>query len=280
MTDFQARREAFGNRLRALREEHRVLSGREMAKRLAWPQSRVSKIETGKQTPDHSDVIAWCDALDAPEAAQDLLAELEQLRLQQVEWRRQLRSGHRQKQLELDQRQQNAKVIRAVDIAAVPGLAQTPPYARRIFIRAADLLAVPQDADQAVAARMARQQILYQGSKTIEILVAEAALSHPIAPPDEMIVQIDRLISLVGMPHVRFGILPLFRALPHVVPHGYWIVDDRVAVETVTSELEIDDPEQVAIYHRMTDRLWKAAAEGEQAIDILRRLAEEYRRQR
>ncbi|WP_027945114.1 Scr1 family TA system antitoxin-like transcriptional regulator, partial [Amycolatopsis taiwanensis] len=62
--------------------------------------------------------------------------------------------------------------------------------------------------------------------------------------------------------------------------HGYWIVDDRVAVETVTSELEIDDPEQVAIYHRMTDRLWKAAAEGEQAIDILRRLAEEYRRQR
>ncbi|GAB3477907.1 helix-turn-helix domain-containing protein [Amycolatopsis cihanbeyliensis] len=274
MTDFETRRKEFGAKLRRLREHH-AASGRDVANELGWPQSKVSKLETGKQTPDDSDVIEWCTLLDASEARDDLLAELAELRVQQIEWRRQLRAGHRDKQTQLDQRQQRATRIRAVDITSVTGLVQTPDYARRIFRTQADLLEIPHDTEAAVKARMKRQQILYDTDKQIEILISEAALAHMITMPTELIVQLDRLATLIGMPHVRLGILPLYRQLPHVPVHGYWIVDDYVTIENITAEVEIDDPEQVALYHRLTGRLWTAAADGDDARTVLSRAAEQ-----
>jgi hypothetical protein len=250
----------------------RAVSGRDLAVDLGWPQSKVSKIETGKQTADDSDVIEWCFELDASELSAELLVELQDLRVQQFEWRRQLRAGHKDKQQQLDHRQQRAKRIRAVDIAAVTGLVQTADYARRVFTTQASLLKLPDDVNSAVKARLQRQQVLYDSDKQIEILVGESALAYPIATPEEMVVQIDRLISLIGLPHVRFGILPLHRRLPHILPHGYWIVDDVVAIENVTSEHEIDDPDQVEIYHRLTDRMWEVAAEAEEARELLFRI--------
>jgi hypothetical protein len=51
--------------------------------------------------------------------------------------------------------------------------------------------------------------------------------------------------------------------------HGYWIVDDTVFVENITAELQIVDPDQVAIYNRLTDQLWSVATEGDQARTLL-----------
>lgn len=273
MTDFQTRRAQFGARLRELRERAGT-SGRDLAATLGWTQSKVSKIETGRQTPDDADVIEWCDTLDASASQDELLAELSQLRVQQVAWRRELRAGHKTKQNRIARREQLAKRIRAVDIAAVTGLLQTADYARAVFDSQASLLEVPHDTEQAIGARVQRQQILYDTDKHIEILIGEAALLHPIAPPEVMLVQIDRLLSVTGLPHVRFGVLPVRRQLPHLLLHGYWIVDDHVSIETTTTESDIDDPDQVATYHRLTDRLWTVAAEDDAAREILRRAAE------
>lgn len=272
MTDFQARRQDFGATLRGLRERH-GLSQRVVADDLGWPQSKVAKLERGRQTADDADVEALCRVLDADDLLAELLAELRELRVQQVEWRRELREGHRAKQVSIEQREQHAGRIRAVDVAAVTGLVQTPDYARWVFTSQADLLDLPDDADEAVAARMQRQQILYDPGKAIEILIGEAALAHPIAPAEVMAAQIDRLVSLIGLRQLRFGIVPRHRRLPHILAHGYWIVDELVTVETTTSELHIDDPDQVATYHRLTDRLWDVAAEGDAARAILTRAA-------
>ncbi len=38
--------------------------------------------------------------------------------------------------------------------------------------------------------------------------------------------------------------------------HGYWIIDDLVMVETVTGEITTLDPDDLALYCRLTDRLW------------------------
>ncbi|WP_406693264.1 Scr1 family TA system antitoxin-like transcriptional regulator [Saccharopolyspora sp. ID03-671] len=48
-------------------------------------------------------------------------------------------------------------------------------------------------------------------------------------------------------------------------------------LEHVSAELTIDDPDQVAIYHRLMDRLRQVAAEGDEARTILRGLAAEHR---
>lgn len=273
--DFEARRAAFGARLRELRERQ-GLTGRDAARALDWRQSKVSKLETGKQTADDSDVLAWCDLVGASESVDELLAELADLRIHQIAWRRQLRAGHRDKQARQAARHRDAHRIRAVDITSVTGLVQTPGYARQIFATQAELFDVPRDLDAAVQARVERQQILYDTSKQIEILIAEAALRHPIAPPAEMAAQIDRLQSLLGLPHIRFGLLPQQRQLPHVPAHGYWIVDDHVEIENISSEGQVDDPDQVAIYHRLTDALWTVAVDGDDARALLLRLARDY----
>jgi transcriptional regulator with XRE-family HTH domain len=50
-------REEFGARLRTLREDAR-LTGTELATRLGWQASKVSKIEHGKQTASVDDVTS------------------------------------------------------------------------------------------------------------------------------------------------------------------------------------------------------------------------------
>jgi transcriptional regulator with XRE-family HTH domain len=271
VSSFQKRRLEFGDRLRRLRERT-GMAGKDFAAALGWHPSKVSKIELGKQTATDSDVVAWLDAAGAAESVvQHMRDDLRELRIEQMSWRRQVRAGHRAKQEEIAASERAARTIRAVDTAAVPGLLQTPDYAREIFATQASLLEVPNDVDDAVRARMQRQQVLYEPDRTIEILVAEAAVLHPIAPAPVMAAQIHRLIATIGLPNVRFGVIPAGTVLPHVLWHGYWIVDRVVLVENISAEVRITDPEQVAIYERLTDRLWEVAVEDDQARELLTR---------
>ena len=277
MASFETRRLEFGDRLCRLREQA-GLTGTELATVLGWQQSKVSKIERGRQTPSDGDVVDWCAVLELPEpVAEELRTELRSLRVDQIAWRRQLRDGHRARQEQSGQTAQSATVLRGVAIAMVPGLLQTPEYARAIFASQVDLLEVPDDVDAAVAARAARQQVLYDPAKQIDILIAEAALIHPVCDRRVLAGQVDRLISVIGLPSVRFGVLPAGRQLPHLLQHGYWILDDRVLVETVSEELRIEDPDQVALYRRLTDRLWTVAVDGDAARTLLARVAADLR---
>jgi transcriptional regulator with XRE-family HTH domain len=270
---FQERREAFGEKLRALRARS-GMNGRDFAAALGAGQPKISKLETGRQTATDDDVRAWAAVVGlSEEETAALLAELAELRVEQAGWRRQLRSGHRARQNEIGSLERTAARIRAVDVMAVPGLVQTPAYARAIFATQAELYDVERDLDEAVLARMQRQQLLYEPGRDIEILIAEAALRHPVCTPAELAAQLDRLIAVIGLPGVRLGVLPSGRRLPFVLAHGFAIVGDQVLVDTMTSELRIVDPDQVAAYNRITDRLWPVAVEGDDARALLARLA-------
>lgn len=58
MTESHRGREGFGNRLRALRLDA-GLTGKELADRLGWAASKVSRLEHGRQTASADDVGAW-----------------------------------------------------------------------------------------------------------------------------------------------------------------------------------------------------------------------------
>ncbi|WP_281247456.1 DUF5753 domain-containing protein [Saccharopolyspora shandongensis] len=194
-------------------------------------------------------------------------------------WRAQLRAGHRARQQQSFDNEHAATRIRNVEFGVVPGLLQAADYARAVFRIQAELLQAPDsDIEASVRVRLQRQQVLYQG-KEIELIVSQHALQHPVAPPDAMLGQLDRLVSAVDIPGLRFGVLPAFRRLPNITMNGFTMFDDLVQVEHVSAELTIDDPEQVAIYHRLMDRLWLVACEGDEARAILHQLAAEYRHQ-
>jgi len=112
VTSVQQARQALGLQLRELRQ-HAGLTGRRLAELLGWPPSKVSKLETGRQTPTDEDLRAWAQATGAAGAAEGLLASLHTLERQHAEWRRQLRGGLQSHQAELTRLDEQTRLFRA-----------------------------------------------------------------------------------------------------------------------------------------------------------------------
>lgn len=234
---------------------------------------QVSRIETAKQSVTDADVLAYCEATSASEeTAAELRQELREIRLEAASWKSQLRTGHRARQEYSDQLERKAAHIRMFESALVPGLVQTAEYARHVFDSAAELHQIPRDTDEAVRTRMGRQDVLYDSTKTIEILCSEAALRHPIAPPAVMAAQLDRLLALSGMSTMRLALLPLDAQLPIAPLHGFVLIDELALVETINTEMTVTDPDELAAFHRAFDALWEVAVTGGEARETLQRL--------
>ncbi|WP_435583443.1 helix-turn-helix domain-containing protein [Amycolatopsis thermoflava] len=267
---------AFAAKLRSLRREAGFHTGKEFAEQLRWVASKVSRIENGRTLPTRDDLEAWCAAAGVLDRFDELHAELIRLRLERDRWKQQLRQGHAPVQKVTAQREHDSDRIVMVEFFLVPGLVQTPDYMRAVYTIAARMHGTPGDTEEAVAERVRRQEVLYDPSKTVEILVAEAALRYPVVPPAQMRVQLDRLWNLVGLGHVRFGIIPLGTVLPTITMHGYTIFDDTVLVEVNHTEITAADPDDVELYDHITSRLWEVAAEGDKARTLLRDVLDHY----
>lgn len=276
MTDFDTRRLAFGDALRRLRLAA-GLSGKQLAQQAGWTPSKVSRVETAKQSVSDADVVTYCRLTDAADdVVADLRQELRDIRIEAASWKRQLRTGNRARQEYSQQLEDGAERIRLFEIALVPGLVQTAEYARHVFEAVADLHRSPQDVAESVERRMARQTVLFSPQTAVEILCSEAALRHPIAPPQVMIAQLDRLLALAGMSTMRLAILPLDAQLTAVPLHGFVIIDDLALVETVNTEMTITEAEDLARFHRLFDALSAASLEDAAARALLQRLIAHY----
>ena len=270
-SDYQTARVALGARLRELREDA-GLTGKALAELLGWQRSKVSRLETGKQTAAAEDLESWAAAIGMPEQAADLKSRLRGMESQQRSWRRQLATGHRPVQDRYVVAYQQTGTVRGYEATVIPGLFQTPQYARHLLVQNSELMRSPRDTDDAVAARMRRQEVLYQPGKMFRVLLWEGALHALICPPDVMAGQLDRLVGLIGMSTVQLGIVPFGVQLPLTPKHGFWIFDEgRVIVETINTELTYDGAEDLALYGRVWDGLHAAAAYGPQAHRLIAR---------
>jgi transcriptional regulator with XRE-family HTH domain len=267
---FERRREALGERLRELRAAAGYETGKEFAQAVRWNAPKVSKIENGRQTASVEDVETWLAVVGAPaDVADEVRAMLAAVLDAYVTWKDKVRTGHRARQEESVTREGRARLIRAFEIGAVPGLVQTADYARCALTAHAELHGGGHDIDDAVRARMKRQTILFEPGREIELLFSEVALLNPIAPPEVMRGQKHRLIATIGTPGVRVGIIPTGVKLPYPLLHNWWVIDDVVLVETATAEIVVDDPDEVEKYNDLTDMFWTVAAEGDEARDLL-----------
>ncbi|MHC5259922.1 helix-turn-helix domain-containing protein [Streptomyces sp. UC4497] len=268
-TDFQQGRTALGARLRELRAG---VSQRALAERLGWPQSKVSKLESGRQTPTLEDLTAWAQAVEQPSAAEELGARLQGIESHIRSWRRQLTSGHKPVQDALTVEYERSTILRAWEGAMVVGMLQTPDYARHVFARYAELQQSPRDLDDAVRARVKRQEMLYQPGRVFHIVMWEAALHAGVAPPHVLGAQLDRLIGAVGLDTVKLGIVPLGAGVAVPPANGFWLYDDRLAiVEDWHAELWLDDTDSVRVYRRVWNSLEQSAVYGANAHRVIAR---------
>lgn len=270
-TDFQSGREALGVRLRELRTEAGFL-GKDLAERLGWQRSKVSRLENGKQTATAEDLEAWAHAAGAPDEAPDLKNHLRGLESQQRSWRRQLATGHRAVQERYVTEYRRTSTVRGYEATVIPGLFQTPDYARHLLIANAELMQSPCDTDEAVNARMKRQEVLYEPGKSFRVLVWEGVLHALVCPREAMAGQLDRLVGLIGMSSVSLGIVPFGAQLKLTPKHGFWIFDEqRVRVETINTEFTLESADDLTLYAHVWDRLDESAVYGAQAHRLIAR---------
>ena len=250
-------REQLAASLRALRQRA-GLTGEQLAGQTGLSQPKVSRIETARSLPNLDEVRAWARAASASEEELgELAALLEQLATSATSWRILHRLGLAGKQQEIQELEQQARRITTFQPVMVPGLLQTADYARRVIETAYQ----PGDVGRAVAGRLERQSILYDQTKRFDFLITEGALRWRPRGVD-MRPQLDRLISVAGLPNVTLMVIPLGEApIPYLHPFVMWELEEGtiVSVETYSAELWVREAADVARYQEVWERASESA---------------------
>jgi transcriptional regulator with XRE-family HTH domain len=269
-------RARLGARLRDLRAS-RFRSGSALARHLGWQQTRVSKLELGSQLPSPDDLDIWIEATGAgPEARAELDELLTRARIEYRVWDDAYRSGAiATRQAEIAALESEVSTIREYQPAMVPGILQTPTYAREMLsIPGGAVLtgATPSSIESLIAERVKRQEVLYQPNRNIQVVLGEPALWTYFGTTDTLRGQLDRLVTLSGLASVELGVLRIAQPSPTMPLSGFSIHDeDVVFVETLTGEQQLEDPSEVLAYLKMFDLLREAAATGPEAVVLIRK---------
>lgn len=270
-TDFQQARIALGARLRELRTEA-GLTGRQLAALCGWPHSKVSKLENGRQTATLEDLDAWARETGQPQAGGELKGRLRGLETSYRSWRRQLAAGHRALQELNATQEKQAQHIRLFEPAIIPGVFQTPDYARSVLTDVSERLGAPRDIEDGVRARMKRQEALYEPGHLFQAVIWEAALHTLRSTPAVMVAQLERLSGLIGLDTVTLGIIPFGVRTKFSPKHGFWVIDDSLVIaDTWNAELWLDSDDDVAFYVKTWALLDEAAVYGPAAHRLIAR---------
>lgn len=261
--------EALGVRLRDLRRDA-GLTGRQLAAACGWAPSKITKLEYGRQTPSESDIRDWCIACGFPSEITDLIAALRTVEAQLVDWRRSLRSGTKLRQRAAVDAYEKTTLFRVWEPSVIPGLLQTPDYARGILRTVVDFHGVPDDVEDGVRARIDAQRVLTHGDRRFLLLIGQAALYTGVGDANVMRDQLQRLREVSRMPRVTLGVVPL--SAPYTVPrnNAFTLYDNRfVTVATYTAELTLTQHHEIAIYASAFDRLLQLAKRGDGARTLV-----------
>jgi transcriptional regulator with XRE-family HTH domain len=254
--------EAIGVTLARLRRAS-GLSGAEAGRQAGMSQARVSRIETGALQPRAEDVGRLARALGADEA---LVSHL--IRRTEITGRRPTAwtpspVGLASTQRAIAEREAGVQVIRVFESTIVHGLLQTGEYARallsvfqmqEVVVPGGDRSAAASVAE-ALAVRIARQEILADPRRSFHFVMMEAALNNNFCPPEDMLGQLRRLRD-VSEQHENVSIEIVPASASPAIPslHGFELFDDeRVTFDAFNTSLTSSNEADVQLYRHVFD---------------------------
>lgn len=265
----QKAREDLAGRLREIRRDAGI-TGRELAVRCGWSESKSSRIENAKTPPSDTDIEVWCRACAAEGQAPDLIAANRQSADAHVQWKRLQRSGLRRLQESVVDLYRQTNVFRVYVSDVIPGFLQTPGYATALLSSIADFRGTPDDVSDAVAARMRRNAVLSDGSRRFSFVLEESVLRYRLCGADAMAAQLGHLLGVMDLHNVAVGVVP-FSAQRTVWPMPTFTVFDdiRVHADTLDAASALTEPSQVELYARAFERLSQSAVRGAEARALI-----------
>ncbi len=105
------------------------------------------------------------------------------------------------------------------------------------------------DVADAVAARMERQHVLYEGNRRFAFLIEEPVLRNTLSAAETQRTQLEQLLIVSRLPNVSLGVIPVSQRRPRLPVENFWIYDvAQVNVELVSGYLTITQPSEIASY--------------------------------
>jgi transcriptional regulator with XRE-family HTH domain len=263
--------------LRQLRPLH-VTTQRQVADALDWSPSKVTRIENGSVSISVTDLralLAYYGVTDG--GVVDGLVDL-------ARRSRRARSPFAAygdvfapEALRFFDYEHSATWIGAIELLVVPGLLQTPDYARAVM-RVHDV--VGEKAERFVRSRQVRQQVLDRPDPpTLSFLVDESVLLRAIGGRAVMRAQLEHLLGVAARPHVAVRIIPLALG-EHVGLRGPFVLlrfsgtndPDVVYIEQRRGDAIFQDELEVTGNHqRLFDELEKRAASPDDLPEYVKR---------
>lgn len=169
-----------------------------------------------------------------------------------------------------------ASVIRAYEPHYVPGLLQTPDYARAA-LRAGLPHAAAEEIDRLVDLRVERQALLSRAdAPLLWVVMDETVLRRWIGGREMMREQISALIGATEMPNVRLQVIP-FSAGPHPAMYGPFHIfrfqlqelPDIAYSESLVGGVYFDERDDVSTFLEALDRMCAQAAPAQSTKGIL-----------
>jgi transcriptional regulator with XRE-family HTH domain len=176
-----------------------------------------------------------------------------------------------------------ASLIRTYEVQFIPGLLQTPDYARAV-VRIGHGSASADEIERRVALRIHRQELLTrENPPLLWAMVDEAALRRPMGGKHVMRAQIGALMDAIRSPSVRLQIIP-FEAGGHAATGGAFSIlrfadkdlPDIVYVEQLDGAAYLDKPEDVDRYAFAMERLVVEAEPPSRTAKILRDMLRDF----
>jgi transcriptional regulator with XRE-family HTH domain len=274
------RRMLVGAHLRRLREE-KGISRADAGFTIRASESKMSRLELGRVAFKERDVsdLLMLYGVTNPEERDAVLALAREAN--RVGWWREYEDvmpGWFQNYIGLEEA---ATQLRTYETHFVPGLLQTPDYARAV-IEASMLRLSSRDLERAVNLRTKRQQVLTrQDPLRVWAVIDEGALRRQVGGERIHRAQIERLLELVELPNVAIQVLPLRTGL-HAGGGAFSILrfsdadlPDVVYVEHLVSAVYIEKVEHVERYTEVMNRLYIESLTPEASTDLISKILTE-----
>jgi transcriptional regulator with XRE-family HTH domain len=178
--------------------------------------------------------------------------------------------------------EQAATMIRGYEVQFIPGLLQTPDYARAVLSigggEAAGLVT-----ERRVSLRMRRQQLLHRPCPPrLWTVIDEAALRRPIGGAPVARAQLHHLIESARLSHIIIQIAPSARGNRAIADGAITMLRfaeaslaDMVYLEQLTSAIYLNKPNDRLYYWNVLNRLATDAAPPDETEAILQRILRE-----
>ncbi|MEU4244249.1 helix-turn-helix transcriptional regulator [Actinoplanes sp. NPDC026619] len=272
------RRLRLSRELKGLREGN-GLSIDALAREVGSRRQRISEIENCHVRPDDAEINKILDFFRVTELRRAaILAAAADAR--HVGWWEKISAAIGPRQALYADLESGAGLISEYQLTLLPGLLQIPEFTAAYARVDRTLYAETFDPERAVEARAARQANLARSNPPrYHVVIDELAIRRFAATAGAAHEQLEHIaVILQDNPGITVQVLPVSARIPGgLTPRSAFSMyqypdpDDPVvvAVDTITSDLLLTEPEHVAPYLRLHQRLSEAALSRSDTFDFL-----------